>query len=152
MSYGLTARSSQFSYVAAPMPERCVIVIDESLPPGLAANAAAVLALTLGAREPALVGADLIDADDGVHPGLFPSGLPVLKAPRATLADMRAKAAGNGVGLIDLPSFGQQTHDYDEFRAAVARTPAADLEYLGLVVYGPRRAVGRLTGNLPLLR
>ena len=134
------------------MPERCVIVLDDALPPGLAANAAAVLAVTLGAREPALVGADLIDGDDGVHPGLFPNGLPVLKAPRATLAEVREKAAGNGVGLIDLPSFGQQTTDYEAFRAAVARTPAADLEYLGLVVYGTRRAVGRLTGNLPLLR
>jgi hypothetical protein len=34
----------------------------------------------------------------------------------------------------------------------VARTPAADLEYLGLAVYRERRPVGRLTGNLSLLR
>ena len=60
------------------MPERCVIVIDEELPPGLAANAAAVLALTLGAIEPALVGAEFLDADEGAHPGLIPTGLPVL--------------------------------------------------------------------------
>ena len=50
------------------MPERCVIVIDEALPPGLAANAAAVLALTLGREEPALVGAGFVDADEGAHP------------------------------------------------------------------------------------
>ena len=54
--------------------------------------------------------------------------------------------------MVDLPAFGQQTNDYDEFRSAVARTAAADLEYLGLVVYGARRPVGRLTGNLSLLR
>ena len=58
------------------MSERCVIVVDESLPAGLAANAAAVLALTLGAREPDLVGADFVDADAQPHPGLIPIGLP----------------------------------------------------------------------------
>ena len=35
------------------LPERCVIVVDESLPPGLAANAAGVLATTLGSTVPA---------------------------------------------------------------------------------------------------
>jgi hypothetical protein len=55
------------------MPERCVIVVDEALPPRLAANAAAVLALTLGALEPALAGADFVDGDEEAHPGLIPS-------------------------------------------------------------------------------
>ena len=33
-----------------------------------------------------------------------------------------------------------------------ARTPTAALEYIGVAVHGPRRAVGRLTGRLALLR
>ena len=134
------------------MPERCVIVVDQELPPGLAANAAAVLALTLGARAPELAGADFADGDDQTHPGLIPIGLPVLKAPRDELGDLRARAAAAGLGVIDFPTFGQQTTDYEAFRAAVADTPAAQLEYLGLAVYGERRPVGRLTGNLSLLR
>lgn len=134
------------------MPERCVIVVDQELPPGLAANAAAVLALTLGAREPALAGAEFVDGDAQPHPGLIPIGLPVLTAPRARLTDLRGRAAAAGLGVVDFPTLGQQTNDYDEFRSRVAATPAADLEYLGLAVYGERRPVGRLTGNLPLLR
>jgi hypothetical protein len=134
------------------MPERCVIVVDADLPPGLAANAAAVLALTLGAREPALAGADLVDADGREHPGLIPIGLPVLKAPRAALTELRGRAADAGLGVIDFPTFGQTTTDYDAVRSAVAATPAGDLQYLGVAVYGERRPVGRLTGNLPLLR
>jgi hypothetical protein len=134
------------------MSERCVIVVDQDLPPGLAANAAAVLALTLGAREPALVGPDLVDADERVHPGLFPAGLPVLKAPPDRLVALRAGADEAGVGVIAMPRFGQQTNDYDEVRAAVARTPAAELRFAGVALYGDRRPVGRLTGNLPLLR
>jgi len=51
-------------------PSRCVIVVDAALPPGRAANAAAVLALTLGKRHPHLVGADITNADGDVHFGL----------------------------------------------------------------------------------
>jgi hypothetical protein len=34
----------------------------------------------------------------------------------------------------------------------VGQTPAAELEYLGIALYGPRRSVSRLTGSLRLLR
>ena len=134
------------------MSERCVVVVDEDLPPGPAANAAAVLALTLGAREPGLVGADFVDADAEPHPGLIPIGLPVLRAPRADLVEIRRRAAAASVRVVDFPVFGQQTNDYEEFRGLVAATPAAELSYLGVALSGPRRAVGRLTGRLALLR
>ena len=109
-----------------------MIVVDEDLAPGLAANAAAVLALTLGVTVDGLVGPDLVDADGDVHPGLF-------------------AAVQAGVGVIDIPARGQQTNDYDEVRAYVARTATADLEYLGLALHGSRRAVSRVTGTLRLL-
>jgi Protein of unknown function (DUF2000) len=134
------------------MSERCVIVVDEDLPAGLAANAAAVLALTLGAREPGLVGADFVDADARPHPGLIPIGLPVLRASRPELVEIRQRAAADGVGVVDFPVFGQETNDYDAFRGMVAATPAAELWYLGLALSGSRRAVRRLTGRLALLR
>jgi hypothetical protein len=131
--------------------ERCAIVIDADLAPGLAANAAAVLALTLGATVDGLIGPDLVDADGEVHPGLFSAGLPVLGAPREALAELRARAVQAGVGVIDIPALGQQTNDYDEVRAYVADTATADLEYLGLALHGSRRAVSRVTGTLRLL-
>ena len=34
----------------------------------------------------------------------------------------------------------------------MSQTPTAALEYLGVALHGPRRAVGRLTGRLALLR
>ena len=134
------------------MSERCVIVVDEDLPAGLAANAAAVLALTLGAREPELVGADFVDADAEHHPGLIPIGLPVLRAPRAELVEIRRLASEDGVRVVDFPAYGQQTNDYDEFRGMVAATPSAELSYLGVALSGPKRDVRRLTGRLALLR
>ena len=131
--------------------ERCVIIVDAGLAPGLAANAAAVLAVTLGATVDGLAGPDLVDADGEVHPGLFEKGLPVLGAERDALPELRARALAAGVGVIDIPAVGQQTNDYDDVRAYVARTATADLEYLGLALHGARRAVSRVTGTLPLL-
>lgn len=131
---------------------RCVIVVDDALPAGLAANAAAVLAVTVGARTPHVVGADLVDADGGTHPGLIPIGLPVLAAGADALPALRDRALDAGVDVVDFPAFGQQTTDYEAVRAHVATVPAAELRYLGLALQGSRRAVSRLTGGLALLR
>jgi hypothetical protein len=135
-----------------PVLQRCVVIVDEALPPGLAANAAAVLAFTLGARLPGLVGEDFADADGTAHAGLIPVGVPVLRAPAERLPALRAGALEAGLDVVAFPTFGQQTTDYAEFRAHVARTPGADLRYLALALHGPRRPVARLTGSLPLLR
>ena len=130
---------------------RCVVVVDHGLAPGLAANAVGVLALTLGARLPGLVGPDLIDADGGQHPGLIAQGLPVLAAPGEALPALRARAAGMGLGVIGLPSAAQETTDYGAFRDRVAELTGDELAFLGLLVYGPRRAVSKVTGRLSLL-
>jgi hypothetical protein len=50
---------------------RTVVVLDRELPKGLAANAAAILALTLGVPRPALVGEDFEDAAGGTQLGLL---------------------------------------------------------------------------------
>jgi hypothetical protein len=125
-------------------------VVDEALAPGLAANAAAVMAMTLGTKVPDLVGEDFEDAGGERHPGLIVTGLPVLRAPGGELPALRARAVAADVGVIGFPVSGQQTTDYEAFRATVAET--AELEYLGLAFYGPTRAVRRLTGSLGLLR
>jgi hypothetical protein len=129
---------------------RCVVVVDEALAPGLAANAAAVMAMTLGTKIPALVGEAFVDGAGEEHPGLITTGLPVLRAAADELPALRAKALEAEVGVIGFPRSGQTTTDYEQFRAMVAETPSPD--YLGLALYGPRKTLRRLTGSLGLLR
>jgi Protein of unknown function (DUF2000) len=136
----------------AAAPERLVIVVDEALAPGLAANAAAVVAFTLGAQLPGLRGPDVADADGGALPGLIPIGLPILRAPSGALTALHAGAVEADLGVVAMPVFGHQTNDYDEFRELVARTPGAELRFLAVAVHGPRRQVRRLTGSFGLLR
>jgi uracil phosphoribosyltransferase len=129
---------------------RCVVVVDEALAPGLAANAAAVMALTLGTKVPAMVGEEFVDGAGERHPGLITTGLPVLRAAAAALPELRARALQAEVGVIGFPRSGQTTTDYEHFRAMVAEAQAPD--YLGLAFYGDGKTLRRLTGSLGLLR
>jgi len=136
----------------APKPTRCAIVVDASLPAGRAANAAAVIALTLGRRHPHLVGPDLVDASGRAHPGLIPIGIAVLAASAAELNALHAKALKDGIDVVDFPSQGQQTTDYAKFGALVRQVPTEALIYVGVGLYGARKAVGRIVGRFSLLK
>jgi hypothetical protein len=129
---------------------RSVVVVDRDLPKGLAANAAAVLAVTLGARAPALIGGDFHDGAGGTHAGLIDTGVPILGAPSADLPSLRAAALQRGLLVVDFPAAGQTTTDYGVFRDEMARTHAP--RYLGVLVSGDRRAVRSVTGQFGLLR
>ena len=127
-------------------------MVDDALAPGLAANAAAVVAFTLGAQLPGLRGPDVVAADGAVLPGFIPIGVPILRASADALAALHAEAVAGELGVVALPTFGHQTNDYDEFRTLVAGTPSTELRFLAVAVHGPRRRVGRLTGSFGLLR
>ena len=132
--------------------KRCVIVVDAALPPGRAANAASVIALTLGSRHPGLAGADLVDAAGRRHPGLIPIGITILAAPVEALRDLRDQAVRQGLDVVDFPTAGQETTDYAAFRDRVAQLNPEAIDYVGVGILGGRKAVGRVTGKLPLLR
>lgn len=138
--------------VTSAVAQRCVIVVDQELAVGRAANAAAVLALTLGQRHPELVGAPLRDADGGLHPGLIPLGITVLAAPGDTLSAVRDKALAAACDVVDFPAQGQQTTDYAAFQDAVAQSRAADLRYVGVALFGARKTLNKLLAGLSLLK
>jgi hypothetical protein len=129
---------------------RSVVAVDHDLPKGLAANVAAVLAMTLGARTPELIGPDYQDAAGAAHPGLMATGLPILGAPAAELAGLRAAALERDLLVVDLPAAAHTTNDYEVFRGEVRRAP--ELRYLGVLVSGPKRAIRSVTGQFALLR
>jgi hypothetical protein len=133
-------------------PQRCVIVIDNELPAGKAANAAAVLALTVGQRHPALVGEPLVDASGCAHPGLIPIGIAVLAASQDALATIRDKAIAASCDVVTFPVQGQQTTDYAAFRDAVAIVETGDLRYVGLALIGDKKPVSKAVANLGLLK
>ncbi|TKC92579.1 DUF2000 domain-containing protein [Trinickia terrae] len=130
-------------------PERCVIVVDEALPPGKASNAAAVVAFTLGQRHSHLVGAPLRERDGTTHPGLIPIGIPVLKATAHQLSELREKSLAH-CDVVDFPVQGQATTDYDAFMNAVQALSGESLQYLAVGLVGTRNRIGKLVGGFSL--
>ncbi|NMB89041.1 MAG: DUF2000 domain-containing protein [Chloroflexi bacterium] len=131
---------------------RCVIIVDQGLPVGRCANAAAVIALTIGQRHPYLVGEPLQDASGFDHPGLIPIGITILAAPQAELTAIRQKGFEAGCDVIDFPVEGQETTDYQAFRSAVAVIEPAQQRYSGVALVGAKKSVRKIVGHLPLLK
>lgn len=133
--------------------EKCVIVVDEALPLGLIANTAAILGITLGARLPEVVGADVRDDDGNVHMGIIGFPVPILKASSDTLNSIRLSLYGGeyaDVTAADFTDIAQSCKTYDEFIDKIGT--AEELRYFGIAICGAKKKVNRLTGSLPLLR
>ncbi|UIL51118.1 MULTISPECIES: DUF2000 domain-containing protein [Pantoea] len=129
---------------------RCMMILNASLPPGKATNAAAVMALTLGQRHPALVGDALEDASAHPSPGLIPVGIPVLAATPEQLSLLREKGELTGCDMVLFPEEGQSTTDYQALSAAMRQQPRQQWRLLGVAVVGEKKALRKLTANLAL--
>ncbi|NLR74343.1 MULTISPECIES: DUF2000 domain-containing protein [Leeia] len=134
--------------------QKCVIVIDPELPLGVIANAAAVLAVSLGKAVPELVGHDLQDADGLPHRGITTAAIPILKGSADGLQQMRSALSAHEPELtvVDLTDATRSTRSYAEYAAHLAATPSSEVRYLGLAVHGSSKLVNKFTGSLGLLR
>lgn len=132
---------------------KCVFVLDEALPAGLAANTAAVLALTLGSKVESLLGPDVFDGSGQRHVGITTVTLPMLRADAETIQRIRDRAVETEeVLIIDFNDVAQRNKTYQDYIQQLGETPTSQLRYLGLALYGRRAIIAKLTGSLPLLR
>jgi hypothetical protein len=131
---------------------RWVVVVERDLPVGLAANTAAVLALTLGKTAPDLIGHDADDAQGRSYPGLTTLPLPVLTLDAPGLMDLADAARHSGLLAGVMTRTAQRAKTYPEYLTQLQNTTTADLDLIGVALLGPDRRVRRLTASLPLLR
>lgn len=132
---------------------KCVIVVDENLPIGIIANTAAILGITLGARLPEVVGANVSDGQEREHMGIIEFPVPILKACSETLGRLRLSLYDkeySDLTTADFTDIAQSCGTYDEFIDKISS--AEDLRYFGIALCGSKKKVNRLTGSLPLLR
>lgn len=133
---------------------KVTIVIDASLAPGLAANTAAVLALTLGKQVESLIGPELKDADGSSHAGITTVPIPILTADSKIVKQIRNKAISDNdeLTVVDFSDCAQHTRNYDDYANLLEKSTDNSITYLGVALCGPRKQVLALTGSLPLLR
>lgn len=135
--------------------EKCVIVLDEGLPPGTAANTAAILGITMGMKLPDVVGSDVPDADGNVHMGIIQFPVPILKAGPERLRSLREKLFTPqfaDLTAVDFSSLAQGCKSYTEYIQKMAACPESELNYTGIAICGNKKKISKLTGNMPLLR
>ncbi|MDO4269387.1 MAG: DUF2000 domain-containing protein [Eubacteriales bacterium] len=135
--------------------EKCVMVIDETLPLGVIANTAGILGITLGKHIPEAVGPDVCDKDGRSHLGIIGIPVPILKASREALRELRQKLYQPdfaGLVTVDFSDVAQSCNTYDDFISKAAQTEEKALAYFGVGICGAKKLVNKLTGSLPLLR
>lgn len=128
-----------------------VVILAETLPVGLKANFAAVLAMSLGRMMPELVGPDTPTGDGVVLPGITTVALPILGAPAADLHGLFAEAEGLPLRLVYMRS-AFEARSYEDYMQKIAASPLPEHEPQALLLAGPRKAVDRLCGRLALMR
>ena len=135
--------------------EKCVMILDESLPLGLIANTAAIMGITLGKRLPEVVGTDVADRSGNVHLGIIEFPVPVLRASCDTIKAVRERLYRpefQELTVVDFSGLAQGCRTYDEFIQKMGQASEETLEYLGVAICGPKKKVNQLTGSMPLLR
>ena len=134
---------------------KCVIVVDHTLPVGLIANTSAVLSMSIGNQIDGIVGGDVLDRDGTVHRGITRVVIPVLKGDRIRIRFLRDRLLQmdrDDLFHVDFCDVAQQSVDYGDYTAKLQQTASDDLNYLGIAICGPDKAVNALTGSIGLLR
>lgn len=132
-----------------------MIILDEALPLGAAANTAAILGVAIGARLPDVVGRDVRDGEGRPHAGIIQFPIPVLKGSPESLRALRARLFDPlfaDLTVVDFTGLAQSCKTYEEFAEKMSVCPPDALQYIGIAICGGKKKVSRLTGGLPLLR
>ncbi len=132
--------------------EKCVIVIDPELGPGITANVAALVALSLGHHAGHLIGHDLEDASGGKHTGLLTQAVPILSASCDQLPEIWRKGHEAGLVVVDFTDLPQKSRTYPEYEVKLRASLSSDMTFLGVGLLGAAKTVSKITGSLALLR
>jgi len=135
--------------------EKCVIVIDESLPVGMIANVAVILGMSLGKERPEVVGDNVLDFNENMHHGIIQFPVPVLKGNSSILKDLMNKLFSpkfHDLVFVDFSDLAQSCKTYDEYIQKMKKSLESDLNYMGVMICGDKKKINKLTGSLPLLR
>ncbi|MDO5548051.1 MAG: DUF2000 domain-containing protein [Eubacteriales bacterium] len=135
--------------------QKCVIVIDETLPLGIIANTAAILGITLGKEKPEVVGSNVADPSGNEHLGIITFPVPILRGSSDHLKEIREKLYQpdfQDLTVVDFSDLAQGCKTYEEFIKKMRNASEDALQYFGLAICGPKKKVNKLTGSMPLLR
>lgn len=135
--------------------QKCVMIIDESLPLGIISNTAAIMGITLGRQIPDRIGSDVTDKTGNTHMGIIDIPVPILKGNHSLLKALRKRLYEpefSNLIVVDFSDVAQGCNTYDDFTRKISGVPESELKYYGVAICGNKKLVNKLTGSMPLLR
>ena len=135
--------------------EKCVMIIDENLPLGMAANTAAIMGISMGKEMPEVVGKDVFDQSGNRHLGIIEFPVPILKGNAQSMRMIREKlyeSEFSDLTVVDFSDLAQGCKTYEEFIEKMTLVSETELRYFGIAICGAKKKVNKLTGSMGLLR
>jgi len=109
------------------------------------------MSMSLGRYHPELVGPDATTADGTALPGITTIPVPILTADGERIAEIFAQADRLDL-TVPFTEAALTTKTYADYEAKLAETTADALHIHGLLLFGAKKAINKLVGQLPLLR
>ena len=131
---------------------KAVIILEPNQPLGLLVNTASILSITLGDLCGDIRGVDTIDKDGTKHLGVIKAPLPILQADKETLKYIYKKALDSNLVVADFTKVAQSCKSYDEYIKISKKYSTLDMGILGIALYGNKKEINKLVGNLKVLR
>ena len=123
---------------------KIAVLLREDLEPWQRLNVTAFLVSGLGTQTPEVVGEPYEDADGAVYLPMFRQPVMVFEATKETLTTAHARVLSRSLPRAVFTSDLFATGNDRDNRAAVRAVATADLDLVGLAVYGPRNAVDKV--------
>ena len=131
---------------------KCVMIINPNLPLGLIANTSVILGIALGDNIKDIRGKDLVDLEGNKHIGVVHIPVSILQSTPKEIKEIYKKAEEKELFVADFIDVAQKCKTYNEYIDTLPKTSIDEIGFLGIIIYGNKKIINKLTGNLPLLR
>lgn len=134
---------------------KCVMIIDPELPTGIQINTAAALGISIASAVSGLIGKKLLDRDGNMYEGITNIPIPILELKKEEIKQKYAELLqmqNDELKVIAFSDVAQKSMRYKDYEERLSQTPYKQIDFLGICIYGPKKIVNKMTGNLKILR
>ncbi|WP_331766533.1 DUF2000 domain-containing protein [Embleya sp. NBC_00896] len=123
---------------------KIAVLLREDLPTWQRLNVTAFVVSGIGSRVPEVIGEPYADADDTEYLPMFRQPVLVFEGTKEALTSAHTRALGRDLPMAVFTSDLFGTGNDRDNRAMVRAIPRADLDLVGMAVYGPRNVVDKI--------
>ena len=137
------------------MKMKCVIILDKELPIGLMTNTSAALGLSIGSHINGLTGPEVRDKENVTYKGITNIPIPILMLDKEKIKEIhdRYKRLNlENVTIIGFSTVAQQCKNYETYQDKIKNYKTDEIQYMGLGIYGPKKAVNTISGSIEILK